>query len=105
MGESVNYFQQIGRHMNFFAVKFGYDHLPIEQQETLTKMIEKTYEIGSANLYGGYKSEFSLVPLVEVINIMNLNNIELPNFTPFSKSRAEEEHGWGRIVQPEFFRA
>jgi hypothetical protein len=41
---------------------FGLHHLPDEKQKAFCEMVYKVCEIGTANLYGGFRSEFSMEP-------------------------------------------
>lgn len=66
-------------------------------------MILEIIEIGMANSYGGFKSEYTMVHTLNVINLLEANNIVLPDLKPFQKSKVSEFHGWGNRVGRGFF--
>ena len=71
----------------------------------ITEMISDVIEIGTANLYGGTGSYsvHSLKPLERVIQSCKSHNISLPDLAPFYKTRFEEEHGWGKERDQNFY--
>ena len=78
-----------------------YQSLP----DFIVEMISNVIEIGTANLYGGTQqgSPHSLKPLKNVIQACKMNNVTLPDITPFKKSLFEEYHGWGHERERNFF--
>ncbi|MFW2492029.1 hypothetical protein D2A34_13125 [Clostridium chromiireducens] len=56
-----------------------------------------------ANAYGGFKSEYTIAPTIKVANLLEVNNIGLPDLKPFKKSKVTEFHGWGNRVNRNFF--
>lgn len=86
-------------------IKFGYEFLHKDKKKILTDVILEIIEIGMANSYGGFKSEYTMVHTLNVINLLETNNIALPDLKPFQKSKVSELHGWGNRVDRDFFSA
>lgn len=86
-------------------IKFGFEFLLKDKQETLTDVILEVIEIGGANLYGGFKSEYTIGHTLKVASLLENNNIELPDLKPFQKSKVTEFHGWGNSVDKSFFKS
>lgn len=84
--------------------RFEYGFLENDKQELLTDLILEVIEIAGANLYGGFRSEYTMVHTLKVASLLEENNIELPNLTPFQKSKVTEFHGWGNPVDKSFFK-
>ena len=85
------------------SIKFGYEFLHEDNQKTLTDAIFEVVEIGVANLYGGFKSEYTIVSTLKVADLLEINNIALPDLKLFQKSKVLEVHGWGNRVGRDFF--
>lgn len=83
--------------------KFVFDFLKKDKQEILTDMILEVIEIAEANLYCGFRSEYTIVHTLKVVSLLEENNIELPDLKPFQKSKVTEFHGWGNPVDKSFF--
>lgn len=86
-----------------YDIKFGIGFLSHEQQLVMVDLILEIIELGRGNLYAGFKSEFTLVPILNIVALLENNNIILPNIEPFERSKADECHGWGRNVDKSFF--
>lgn len=86
-----------------WEVEFGYGFLYKDKLETLTDVLIEVIEIGGGNLYGGFRSEFTMRPTIKVASLLEANNIELPDLEPFKKSKVTEFHGWGNPVGRDFF--
>jgi hypothetical protein len=89
---------------NEVPIKFGFDFLDKDKQETLTDTILEVIEIAGANLYGAFKSEYTMVHTLKVASLLETYNIELPDLKPFAKSKVTEFHGWGNPVDKSFFK-
>ena len=78
-----------------------FSHLP----ECILKMIAETIEVGGSNLYAGVEgySNWTLIPLINVLNLALENGFRIPLIEPFEKSRFSEFHGWGFAVSREIF--
>lgn len=83
--------------------KLGYEFLHKDRKKILTDVILEVVEIGMANSYGGFESEYTMRPTIKVANLLEANNIELPDLNPFKKSKVTEFHGWGNRVDKNFF--
>jgi hypothetical protein len=61
-------------------------------------IINSLFNIGTRNLYSSIvnNSPETLIYLQEIIDIMDQNNIPLPDIKPFMKFPITEEEGWGR---------
>jgi hypothetical protein len=86
------------------SIHFGFGSLTEEQREDLSDLIYYVIEIGRGNLYGGYVSDFTSEPTIKVIEIVMKNEVKTPELHKFKKSSAQEGHGWGTPVEPEYFR-
>lgn len=84
--------------------KFGFEFLLKDKKETLTDAILEVIEIGRANLYGGFKSEYTMVHTLKIASFLKKNNIAIPDLKPFQKSKVTEFHGWGNAVDKSFFK-
>jgi len=74
------------------------------QQMVLHAVIENVWLIGSGNLYGGFRSEFTREPTIKVISLLQNHGIELPDVQLFLKSPVSESNGWGEPHPPDYFR-
>ncbi|MFC4077128.1 hypothetical protein [Salinithrix halophila] len=86
------------------AKHFGYSYLPLSQQEDLTTLLDEVIHIGIWNDAGAFISELTLEPTLEVGKILTKNNIPVPDISPFLKSPVTDCGGWGKKVDPEFFK-
>lgn len=100
----VSEIRDIADNTNETPAKFGFEFLPKDKQETLTEIIEEVIWIGAENLYGGFKSEFTMVHTLRVASLLNKNNVELPDLKPFQKSKVTKYQGWGFAVDKSFFK-
>ena len=87
-----------------YANEFGYNNLNLVQQKVLSNTIWDVIEIGQGSLYGAFNSKFSLLPLMTVIETLEKQNIELPEITPFRKSKVSERNGWGLPIDKSYFK-
>ncbi|OAV45120.1 hypothetical protein A3850_011745 [Lewinella sp. 4G2] len=69
------------------------------------ELIELVIAIGTGNLYGGTGeySKMTLIPTIQVLNIMARNNYQTPKLANFEKSKYSELHGWGTKREKSFF--
>lgn len=86
------------------ASEFAYSHCSYEQKQIMCCLIEEVISVGEGNIYGGYRSEYTLEPTLFVAELLKRYAIELPDLSPFAKSHVSEEGGWGKSVEPGFFR-
>ena len=90
--------------VEMYAYEFGYSHLEMIKQKILTNTIWDVMEIGQGNLYGAFKSEYSMLPLINVIGTLKKNKIDLPIIKPFKKSSILECDGWGKPIDKSNFK-
>lgn len=69
----------------------------------LFELMELAFECGTIDLYGGIEnnSEKTIQSVLHCIEIMNKNNIELPNIDLLKKYSISENHGWGKTFTKE----
>lgn len=91
--------QNIGK--NVLVAHSEFAHLP----KFVLRMIDETIEVGGANLYTGVDgySLYTLIPLINVLNLALENGFKIPPVEPFLKSKFSDHHGWGYSVPREFF--
>ncbi|MBS7531571.1 hypothetical protein IC619_013870 [Hazenella sp. IB182353] len=87
------------------AIAFGFDHLSIDQQKIVEIALEELTYTTLGNIYAGYRSEYTLEPLINLIQILKDNDIVLPDSKPFKKSKSTEQNGWGKSVPFEYFQS
>lgn len=68
--------------------------------QDLIKLISKTIEIGTSNLYGGTGaySNHSLIPTIEVYKIAEKSLSKMPDVNSFIQFRFSEFNGWGNKI-------
>ena len=77
------------------AQHWGFDHLVELRQEALVRMLACAYQIGANNLYSGFQSDLTADPLCEIIDVMRLFELELPDTARAAGCRVEQRWGWG----------
>jgi len=78
----------------------------LNQSKTqLAQIISGVIEIGRGNLYGGTGeySNWTLIPLLEILNLMDKEYHQSLNLTRFEESRFSESNGWGNPINKSFF--
>lgn len=87
----------------FIAYQLLYHSLP----KTAVSMIDMVAEIAFGNLYGGVVSysEGTFDDTMVVIDLMNREQMALPDLSLFERSAFSEFHGWGNAVNKAFFAA
>ncbi|MBD1373690.1 hypothetical protein IC620_15190 [Hazenella sp. IB182357] len=88
-----------------YAFTFGYETLSLDKQQVMFNVFEEFIDVGQGNMYSAYDSEITLEPLMNLIQILQENDIELPDIMPFKKSKATEQDGWGNPVSYEYFQS
>ena len=83
--------------------KIFYDNKVAFRLLSLTeiKICDLIFEIGTVDLYGAIqdKSPLSLIPLNEVINILNEQEYDLPKIERFLPFSIFEGNGWGKTFE------
>ncbi len=80
------------------------DSLAPSDVQLLFEMLEATFEIGEANLYGGFDSRLSRTPTERFLILYQQTGLPMPDWSVFLQSSVLEHHGWGEDRPPEFFR-
>jgi hypothetical protein len=83
--------------------RIGIKTLTPEQAEIFGNLVEAVLEIGTKNLYAGYRSEYTLRPLSRVLSLLEAISIDPPSIEVFSRSKSSERDGWGNSVPPSYF--
>ncbi|GEM_PF-4162743 len=68
-----------------------------EQQQLLTDVFLEVLNVGRANLYKNFDSDITLHHVMNIINLLNKNNIELPSIDKIKFSTVSENDGWGNV--------
>lgn len=90
--------------VNDFKICFELEFLECDIISFIFSILEEVYEVATGNLYGGYLSVYTEVPLIHIIEKLNSKNITLPAMEPFAISKASEENGWGKpIAKSDFY--
>ncbi|OOB81618.1 hypothetical protein BZL53_14525 [Flavobacterium columnare] len=66
-------------------------------------IIENLFTLGFSNLYGAFESNISLKYLHKIMEIMEMNNIPLPNYEIVKSCSVTERKGWGELVKMDDF--
>lgn len=66
-------------------------------------IIENLILLGFSNLYGGFDSSISMKYLKNIINILILNNSQLPNVKIIERCSVKQRNGWGETVKMDDF--
>lgn len=92
---------------NFLSIEEinRYHEIYTKKGNQLEEMISYVIEIGTSNLFAGTEkySKPSLNSTIEVLEIMQKNNLSIPDLAKFAKSKYSEFHGWGLKREKSFF--
>ncbi|WP_315121169.1 hypothetical protein [uncultured Clostridium sp.] len=66
-----------------------------EEQQLLTEVFLEVLNVGRANLYKSFESDITLRHVMNIVNLLNENNIELPSIDKIRFSMVSENDGWG----------
>ena len=74
-------------------LKAAYEKLP----SAIISLVDSTLSVGLSNLYGGtgLYSEHSLLPTMEVIDLMKRNEYAIPSLEAFTRFTYADNNGWG----------
>lgn len=74
-------------------LKSVYEEMPVP----IVKLIDYTINVGLSNLYGGTGeySHQSLIPALEVVDLMINNDYQLPSLQEFVHDKFVDNNGWG----------
>ena len=90
--------------VNDFKICFELEFLECDISSFIFSILEEVYEVATGNLYGGYLSVYTEVPLIQIIEKLNSKNITLPAMEPFAISKVSQENGWGEpIAKSDFY--
>lgn len=73
--------------------------------ETVSLVIDNLMWIGIANIYGGYRSEYTLPYLVSIVQTLEEEQVPLPDFKIVAQMSASDNNGWGHRTDPEMLNA
>ncbi|MEW9095893.1 MAG: hypothetical protein AB2417_12500 [Clostridiaceae bacterium] len=68
-----------------------------EEQQLLTEVFLEVLNVGRANLYKSFESDITLHHVMNIVNLLNKNNIELPSIDKIRFSKVSENDGWGNV--------
>ena len=80
------------------------DSLTSPDVQLLFEMLEATFEIGEANLYGAFDTRISRKPTERLLQLYQQTGLPTPDWSVFLESSVLEHHGWGENRPQDFFR-
>ena len=66
-----------------------------KHQQIIIDIFENIFNMGLANLYGGFNSNITMPYLIDIISDLNLFKIKLPVLKTVKDCSVDEHHGWG----------
>lgn len=66
-----------------------------EEQQLLTDVFLEVLSVGRANLYKKFENDITLNHVLNIVNLLNKNNIDLPSIDKVKFSDVSENEGWG----------
>ena len=75
------------------------DDLPPPQRDAIGPLLHELDEIGSGNLYGAFRNEYTLIPTLNLAGLLKAQDIPLPPRQPFiANSPRRWWDPWGQAI-------
>lgn len=71
------------------------EELEGEEQQLLTNVFLEVLSVGRSNLYRKFENDITLIHVLNIVNLLNKNNIDLPSTDKVKFSEVSENDGLG----------
>lgn len=78
------------------------EDIEVEEQQLLTDVFLEVLSVGRANLYKKFQNDITLNHVLNIVNLLNKNNIDLPSIDKVKFSNVSDNEGWGNPFKCKF---